>query len=71
MALRFGYYENGTCCTQFAEALQHSTRIKLMFKWCIFISYFQVSIPPPQLFTASLKPKYFTYLPPPHPVPKH
>lgn len=38
MALRFGYYENGTYCTQVVEVLQHSTcaTFKLKFNKYVF-----------------------------------
>lgn len=46
MALRFGYYENGPCCTQIAQILQHSTCTLFKQKYNnIFTSYFQVFSP--------------------------
>lgn len=70
MALRFGYYENGTCCTQIVEVLQHSTCATFKLKF-INICFIFPSNSTHKMFTASLKPECFMHLPPPHPVPKY
>lgn len=65
MSLTFGYYENGPCCTQIAQILQHNT--------CTLFSIitYLLNIPKcfPQLFTACLKPKFFTHHLLPHQSP--